>query len=212
MGGTISGIVAYWKAGGFYMWPLTLCIILAATFIVERFITYRLVRIDIKKFMNELKNSIRGGDIEKGIEYCNTVRSPVARIMESALKSYRKVGPHRDAVEEAMVRAGSAELAFLDRGLPWLAAVTTVAPIIGFLGTVSGMIHAFQAVAIAGEVEPTLVASGISEALVTTATGLAIAFPTVMFHVYFQGCSNNYTRMMEEAAADLVTFLMEEKP
>lgn len=212
MGWSISGLVAYWKSGGIYMWFLTGCIIIGTTFVVERLIAYRLARIDIRRFMSELKNSIRTGGIEKGIEYCHTVRSPVARIIEAALECYKKVGPHRDAVEEAMVRAGSDELAFLDRGLPWLATVSTVAPIIGFLGTVSGMIHAFQAVAIAGEVEPTLVASGISEALITTATGLTIAFPTVMFHVYFQGCSNNYTRMMETAAADLVSFLMEEKP
>jgi biopolymer transport protein ExbB len=136
----------------------------------------------------------------------------VARILEAALTSYKKAGPYRDPVEEAVSNAGTTELAFLDRGLPVLAAVSTIAPIIGFLGTVAGMIKAFQSIAIAGEVEPTLVATGISEALITTATGLSIAAPVVAFHVYFSTRSNGYTRMMENAATDLISFLIEEKP
>lgn len=205
-------MVAYWKSGGIYMWPLLVCIIIGAAYIVERFISYTLARMDAKAFMRELKNTIKEGDVDKGLEYCKQSRSPVARIMEAAIESYKKVGPHKDALEEAIANAGTTELAFLERGLPVLAAVTTIAPIIGFLGTVSGMIHAFQSIAIAGEVEPTLVATGISEALVTTATGLTIAFPVAAFHVYFTTRSNTYTREMETSATDFVSFLMEEKP
>ncbi len=206
-------MIAYFKTGGFYMWPLLGCIIIGAAYVIERFISYTLARVNIKKFMSDLKSFLKEeGGVDKGIEYCKQYRSPVARIMESALESYKKVGPQRDAVEETISNAGTTELAFLDRGLPVLAAVSTIAPIIGFLGTVSGMIHAFDAIAIAGEVEPTLVATGISEALVTTATGLSIAFPIVAFHVYFTTQSNGYTRMMESAATELVAFLVEEKP
>ncbi|MCK4352633.1 MotA/TolQ/ExbB proton channel family protein [candidate division WOR-3 bacterium] len=206
-------MVAYFKIGGIYMWPLLGCILVGAAFIIERFISYALARIDIKKFMADLKTSLKKeGGVEKGIEYCKSNKSPVARITEAALATYKKVGPQKDAIEEAISNAGTTELAFLDRGLPVLAAVSTIAPIIGFLGTVMGMIHAFQAIAIAGEVEPTLVATGIQEALVTTATGLSIAFPVVAFHVYFTTRSNGYTRMMESAATELVIFLVEEKP
>jgi biopolymer transport protein ExbB len=205
-------MVAFFKAGGNMMWPLLVCLIIGAAYIVERFISYTLASVSVKKFMAELKAGIREGGVDKGIEYCQSNRSPVARVIGAGIESYKKVGPHRDSVEEAMLHAGSTELAFLDRGLPVLAAVSTIAPIIGFLGTVWGMIHAFEAIAIAGEVEPTLVATGISEALITTAAGLSIAFPVVAFHVYFTSRSNSYTRMMDSAATELIGFLMEEKP
>ena len=208
----LSGLVAYWKAGGAYMWPLTICIIVGAAYVIERCITHWMARIDMRKFMDELKVIIKKDGVEKGIEYCQEYKSPAAKIIKSALESYEKIGPHRDAVEESVAYSGTKELAFLDRGLTVLAAVSTIAPLIGFLGTVSGMINAFQSIAIAGEVEPTLVASGISEALITTAVGLSIAFPVVSFHVYFTSRSNEYTRMMESAATELIAFLMEEKP
>ncbi|MDO9575302.1 MAG: MotA/TolQ/ExbB proton channel family protein, partial [bacterium] len=135
-----------------------------------------------------------------------------ARAIEAGLTTYKKVGPDKAALEESVMNAGNVELAFLESGLPILSAVSTVAPIIGFLGTVSGMISAFDAVAIAGEIEPTLVASGISEALITTATGLSIAFPIVLFYVYFSTRANGYTRMMENTATDVIEFLLENKP
>jgi biopolymer transport protein ExbB len=205
-------MVEFFEKGGIFMWPLLFCGIVGIGFIIERFISYTLARINLQKFMLELKQIITEKGINEGINYCKTHRSPVARILEAGLTTYKKVGPYRDPVEEAISNAGSIELAFLDRGLPVLAAVTTIAPIIGFLGTVAGMINAFDAVALAGELKPTLVASGISEALITTATGLTIAAPMAAFHVYFTSRSNGYSRNMETVATELITFLMEEKP
>lgn len=206
-------MIAYFMKGGNYMWPLFGCLIVGLAYVIERFISYALASVDIKKFMSELKSALKEEEgIDKGIEYCKSHRSPVARIMETALESYKKVGPKRDIIEESISNSGTNELAFLERGMPVIAAVSTIAPIIGFLGTVSGMIHAFDAIAIAGEVEPTLVATGISEALITTATGLSIAFPMVAFHVFFSTRSNSYTRMMETTATEFVAFLLEEKP
>ncbi|MDI6839765.1 MAG: MotA/TolQ/ExbB proton channel family protein [bacterium] len=205
-------MVAYWKVGGIYMWPLTGCIIIGAAYIIERFISYWKARIDINEFKSGLMKALKSEGVDKAIIYCKHYLSPVARITEAALTAYKKVGPQKATLEEAIRNAGTTELAFLDRGLNMLAAVSVIAPILGFLGTVSGMIHAFQAIAIAGEVEPTLVASGISEALVTTATGLTIAFPIVIFHVYFTTRGNAFTRTMESTATELVTFLLEEKP
>lgn len=208
----MSGVVAYWKTGGFYMWPLLLCILIGAAFIIERIIYFYKGKIDPNKFMSELKAIMKEGSVDKGIEYCATSRSPVARIVEAALKSYKKTGPNKTLIEEAILTTGGTELGYLDRGLPVIAAVISIAPIIGFLGTVSGMIHAFQAIAIAGEVEPTLVATGISEALITTATGLSIAFPAQAFHVYFTMHNNTSMTMMNNVASDIVGFLIEEKP
>jgi biopolymer transport protein ExbB len=106
------------------------------------------------------------------------------------------------------VRTGASELAFLDRGMALIAGLTTVAPFFGFLGTVTGMISAFKAVAAVGEVEATVVASGIAEALITTKWGLVIASPLAIVYILFQGRVNGYLRDMETASGELVDFLM----
>ena len=123
---------------------------------------------------------------------------------------FRRKSDRKKAIEEAISNAGATELSFMDRGRWVLASITNIAPLIGFLGTVSGMIKAFEAIAIAGEVEASLVATGISEALITTATGLAIAFPIAFFHSFFISKINGYTRNMEEASNDLVEYLVEQ--
>ncbi|MEO0245957.1 MAG: MotA/TolQ/ExbB proton channel family protein, partial [candidate division WOR-3 bacterium] len=99
----------------------------------------------------------------------------------------------------------------LDRGMIYLGSFATIAPILGFLGTVTGMIKAFNAVAQMGEVEPTYVAAGISEALITTATGLLIAAPVAVAHAFFSSRINAYTRDMEEAANMLLEYLLEKQ-
>ena len=205
-------MVEFFQKGGPFMWPLLFTAIAGLAFVVERFISYAMASINGRRFSEGLKTALSKKGVEGGLEYCRRYRAPLARAIEAGLITYQKVGPNKDALEEAIINAGNVELAFLERGLPILSAVSTVAPILGFLGTVSGMISAFDAVAIAGEIEPTLVASGISEALITTATGLAIAFPIVLFHVFFTTRANGYTRMMENSAASIVEYLLERTP
>jgi biopolymer transport protein ExbB len=206
------GVIAFFQRGGVFMWPLLACALIGIAYVIERFVSLGMARVNARAFVNSLKSNLKQKGIDGGLEYCHRNRSPLARVMEKGLESYKKVGPQKDTIEEAISNAGNTELTFLERGLPILAAVSTIAPIIGFLGTVSGMISAFDAIAIAGEIEPTLVASGISEALITTATGLTIAFPVVAFHVYFTTRASAYTRMMETSATNVIEFLMEEKP
>ena len=100
-------------------------------------------------------------------------------------------------------------MSFLERGLVWIATVANIAPMLGFLGTVSGMINAFDSIALAGEIEPTLVASGISEALITTAAGLTIAIPTQAAYNYFVTRIDRFILDMEEASTELVDTLIE---
>ncbi len=119
------------------------------------------------------------------------------------------MGKDKAILEEALSAAATTELVFLDRGMAVLSAVTTLSPMLGFLGTVSGMIRAFNAIALAGTVEPTLVASGISEALITTQFGLIVAVPTAAAHTYFSQKVNAYARSMEEAASLIIETLME---
>ncbi len=218
------------------MWPLLACSILGLAFVMERFITFFLARANPKSFVQELKEAFKKGGVKEAISACEKNRSPVARILSTGITKssefaspssnpgggghnpgsenwemeYRRKSDRKTAIEEAITNSGATELAFLDRGMWILASITNIAPLIGFLGTVSGMIKAFESIAIVQEVDPALVATGISEALITTATGLAIAFPIVFFHSFFTSRINGYTRNMEEASNDLVEFLVEQ--
>jgi len=208
------------------MWPLLACAIIGLAFIIERLITYALTATNARVLVASIKDAYDSGGNEKAMEVCDASRSPVARILAVALKKHQQLSassegenPSREygrrradlrrEIEDSVSIAGSTELAFLDRGMLVLAAVVAIAPILGFLGTVAGMINAFDAIRIAGEVEPTLVAQGISEALITTATGLAIAAPVMAFHVYFTSRINTYTRSMEFAANELIEYLID---
>jgi len=161
-----------------------------------------------KKFVEELKKKIEKEGIDAAIQFCAKNPSPFARIIEAALTEFQYVGKDKGAIEDAIGKAGITELAFLDRGMPFLAAVITLAPMLGFLGTVSGMINAFDAIALAGTVEPKLVASGISEALITTLAGLVIAIPVSAAYTYFQTVINGYSRTLEDASNKIVEILM----
>lgn len=148
-------------------------------------------------------------NVNTGIALCDKTPAPVAKILKSALE---KADLGKDAMEEMVARSAAIELAFLDRGMALLGGLTTVAPFLGFLGTVMGMITAFAAIALAGEVEPTVVASGISTALITTKWGLMIATPLAIIHILFTGKVDGYTRDMEEAASGLIDYLIESYP
>ncbi len=193
--------------GGRVMYALLVVSLIALAFIIERAITLLIkARLNPLKFVERLKQVIEEEGIEAAKELCDKTPQPVAKILGAGLA---KVKLGKEVVEESISAAGAVELAFLDRGMIWLSMASTLAPILGFLGTVTGMISAFDAIAKAGEVEPTIVASGISEALITTASGLAIAAPVVLFHTLYSAVINRYARDMEEAASVLVDFLLE---
>jgi biopolymer transport protein ExbB len=199
--------------GGPFMWPLLFAAIICIGYIVERLITLFKARVNPDLFVEEVKTTYESGGVVDAIALCNQNPSPVARIFTPALEKFEKYRDSSDLktiLEEAITAAGSVELAFLDRGMLVLSAIAGVAPLLGFLGTVSGMIKAFDAIAKAGTIEPTLVASGISEALITTATGLIIAIPAAAAHVFFTSRINTYTRSMEQASNALVEYLLED--
>ena len=131
---------------------------------------------------------------------------PIAAILHSGLI---RAGRGPEAVKEAIETAGSIETSFLERGLVAIATVAQVAPLLGFLGTVSGMISAFASIAAAEQVSAKVVASGIEEALITTATGLIIAIPASIGHSFFVSQIDRFVLEMEEASAELVNELIE---
>ncbi|MBN2379558.1 MotA/TolQ/ExbB proton channel family protein [candidate division WOR-3 bacterium] len=189
------------------MWPLLGILILGLVFVIERFITLVIkARLNPMKFVDKLTETIDSSGIDAGRKLCDETPQPVAKILGAGLT---KVKLGRDVVEESIAAAGAVELAFLDRGMLWIAMASTLGPIIGFLGTVTGMIAAFNSISTAGEVDAALVAAGISEALITTASGLIIAAPMVLFHTLFSSIIDRYSRDMEQAATALVDYLFE---
>lgn len=195
--------------GGGIMWFLLACIVVAAALVIERLITLFIVaRTDAKRFVSRLLAEIENGGVDAGIEYCRSHSNPVSRVLLPTLQKY---GQGKEAMEEAVIRAGTSELGFLDRGMQIMGGIVVVAPFFGFLGTVTGMIRAFAAVAAVGEVEPTIVAAGIAEALITTKWGLLIAAPLSIIHILFQQKINAYTKDIETATTTLIDYLTTKK-
>jgi len=199
-------VIQEFKDGGGMMWFLLACAVAGIALTIERAFTLTIrLRLNVKKFGQELMDTIGKNGVKAGIDLCNNTKSPAARVLAAALA---KAEQGKTSMGDAIVRSGATELAFLDRGMALIAGLTTVAPFFGFLGTVTGMIGAFKAVAAVGEVEATVVASGIAEALITTKWGLMVAAPLAIVHILFQGRVNGYLRDMETASSELLDFLV----
>ena len=192
--------------GGPFMWPLLISLLLGLAVAFERLWALTRASINTRKFLQRIKIALREEGITAAQELCANTRGPVAAIFHAGLM---RVDRGLEHVEKAIENAGTIEMSFLEKGLVWLATIANIAPMLGFLGTVSGMIGAFTAIAEAGDIEPSIVASGISEALITTASGLAIAIPIQAFHNYFVSRIDRLIIDMEESANDLIDFLVE---
>lgn len=176
-------LLQMFQDGGVFMWPLLACSILGMAVILVKFVTLQLARVRTDRLLERVRELVRAGRLDDAIDLCSCTRGPVAAILLTGLHVYEEGESTR--AELALTHAGRIEMAFLEKGLVVLATIANVAPLIGFLGTVAGMIIAFGAIESAGEVEATLVAGGIKVALVTTASGLAIAIPVNIAHNWF---------------------------
>lgn len=176
-------LLQLFRDGGIFMWPLLACSILGLAVILVKFVTLQMAKIRTDQLLERIQSLVRAGRVDDAIELCANTRGPVASIMLTGLHLYREGDP--DHADQTVTHAGRIEMAFLEKGLVVLATIANVAPLIGFLGTVAGMILAFGAIEAAGEVEATLVAGGIKVALITTAAGLVIAIPVNIAHNYF---------------------------
>ena len=201
-----SGLGQNYISGGFFMHFLLTCSLIALVFIIERAWTLSRARINVKALMMRVVRALREEGTQAALEVCQRTRGPIAAILHSGLLRASR-GPL--AVEKAIETSGAIEMSFLERGLVALATIANVAPLLGFLGTVSGMISAFAAIAAAEQVSAKLVAKGIQEALITTATGLIIAVPVTIAHSFFVSQIDRFIIEMEEASAELVDELLE---
>ncbi len=201
-----SGVGQNYLAGGNFMHLLLACSLIALVFIIERLWTLSRARVNVKKLMMNVVRALRDDGVESALHECQRTRGPIAAILHSGLLRAQR-GP--EAVEKAIETSGTIEMSFLERGLVALATIANVAPLLGFLGTVSGMISAFAAIAAAEQVSAKLVAKGIQEALITTATGLIIAVPVTIAHSYFVTQIDRFIIEMEEASAELIDELLD---
>lgn len=179
-------LMELFRDGGFMMYALVLCSLLALGVIIAKSYILWVAHRDSKRLLAELHEMPKQNvDFEATIQLADATQGPVAAIVSSALRRVRERSHTDKDVEKAVATTGSIELGFLERGLVVLATVANVAPMLGFLGTVIGMIAAFGAVAEAGQIEASLVAGGIKVALITTAAGLTIAIPVNIAYNFF---------------------------
>jgi biopolymer transport protein ExbB len=199
-------MVHYFNQGGVFMWPILILLIIGIMISIERFISLTRASVNTRKFLAKVKEALASGGVEEALDVCSSTRGPVASIFHAGLlRSKRGV----DHVEKAVTNAGSIEMAFLERGMIWLATVISVAPMLGFTGTVVGMIAAFDAIAEANDISPTIVAGGISQALLTTCFGLIVAMIIQVAHNYFVSRIDALIIDMEESSTELVDSLIE---
>ena len=186
-------MVDLFNDGGWAMWPIAFLLVFGVAIALERLYTLSQAAIDAAGFFEQLEHTMRSGGVKQAAQLCSETRGPVASVLHTGLlRMHRGV----DNVEKAIENAGAVQMAFLERGMVWLSTVANLAPMVGFLGTVSGMIGAFQAIKVAGDVEPSLVAGGISEALITTAAGLVVG-------IIIQFCYNFLSSRIDKIIADM---------
>ncbi len=196
--GDIGGtFMQYMRDGGPVMWVLLAFSIVALAVIIERAIALRRARINVNEFLAKIRKALLvNRSVREAVKICEQYRGPVASIMKAGLLKY---GQPREDVEKTIENAALYEMGRLERGLVVLATTANVAPLLGFYGTVSGMISAFKALAEQGLSNPGAVAAGISEALITTAAGLLIAIPVQLAYNYFTTRISRFVRDIESA-------------
>ena len=171
--------------GGLMMYALVLCSLIALGVIIAKAWTLWVAHRDTDRVLAEVKALAEKGRIEEAIRVAADTPGPAAAILLAGLRRIRQGRVRSGEIEQAVSTTGTIELGFLERGLVILATIANVAPLMGFLGTVAGMILAFASIELAGDVNPTLVAGGIKVALLTTATGLLIAIPVNLGYNFF---------------------------
>jgi biopolymer transport protein ExbB len=193
--------------GGWLMLPIFIASIIAVAIIVDRYIVIRKSKLNVPAFLIKIREYLKQRNIEGAVSFCSEDKSPAANIVKRGLKKYR-LGHER--VKEAIESAGKQEISKLERGISVLATISGVAPLLGFLGTVTGMISAFMRIEdLQGAANPSDLAGGIWEALLTTAFGLAIGIVSFTFYNYLVSSINKLVLDMEVVSNDVIDILEE---
>ncbi len=192
------------EKGGFLMYPIFICSLVAVTIFFERMFYLKSVKTKSNRFVLRVKNLVKKGSIELAISACRKSPTPISKIMLAGLV---KFGQGRDEMKEAIEDSANQEIPVLERNLSTLSTIGNITPLLGLLGTVFGMVKAFNVIAVMGVGKPEALAGGISEALLTTAFGLSIAIPTIVVYNYLSHRVDKLIREMEVNCVDLVDLL-----
>jgi len=203
--GLVNMLVQRFNEGGEFMWPVLISLIIGLAIAFERIITLNRADINTRRFIVTVKGALEEDGIAAAEEVCANTRGPVASVFQAGLLRHDE---GIEAVEKAIVSYGSIEMSFLERGLVWLSLFISLAPMFGFLGTVVGMVAAFDAIEKAGDISPSLVANGIKVALLTTVFGLITAIILQFFYNYVVSKVDRIVIDMEEAAIELIDSLV----
>ncbi|HNR65766.1 MAG TPA: MotA/TolQ/ExbB proton channel family protein [Atribacterota bacterium] len=190
--------------GGILMYPIFFCSLLAIAIFFERMFFLKSIKTSTRKFGNRISDLIRKGNINFAITACRKNYSPISQIILAALLKY---GSSREEIKEAIEDSANQEVAILEKNLPILATVGNIAPLLGLLGTVFGMIKGFQVISAIGVGNPEALAGAISEALLTTAFGLSVAIPTIVAYNYLVNRVERQIKEMEATSVEILELL-----
>lgn len=192
------------EGGILWMSPILLCLIVGLAVVIERILYLNLSTVNTQKLTENVEAALEKGGIDAALDVCRNTRGPIASILYQGLLRY---GEGLDVVERSVVSYGSVQTGRMESGLPWISLFISVAPMLGFMGTVVGMVEAFDAIQAAGDISPTLVAGGIKVALLTTLFGLIVAVILQLFYSYILSKIDGLVLSMEDASITLVDML-----
>lgn len=191
-----------------YMTPVLICLILGLAIALERIITLNLSTTNTKKLISKVEDALSSGGIEAAKDVTRNTKGPVASIFTQGLMRYSE---GIEMVEKSIIAYGSVEMGRLEKGLVWISLFISLAPMLGFMGTVIGMIFAFDTIEAAGDISPSIVAGGIKIALLTTVAGLIVAIILQLFYNYLVAKIDSLVNDMEDASISLVDVLVKHK-
>ncbi|HLT81880.1 MAG TPA: MotA/TolQ/ExbB proton channel family protein [Cyclobacteriaceae bacterium] len=190
------------------MTPVLICLILGLAFSIERIITLNLATTNTRKLLGQIEDALSQGGVNAALEVTRNTRGPVASIFTQGLMRYSE---GIDMVEKSIVSYGGVEMGKLERGLIWISLFISLGPMLGFFGTVVGMVQAFAAIEAAGDISPNIVAQGMKVALITTVGGLIVGMVLQVFYNYLVAKIDGLVNTMEDASISLVDLLVRHK-
>ena len=193
------------EGGWIFMSIVTVCLILGLAFAFERIISLNLNEVNNAKFVGDVQNALSNGGVDSAKELCKNTRGPIASVFYQGLDRAKE---GLDVVEKSIVSYGSVQMGQLEKGLVWIALFIALAPMLGFMGTVIGMIDAFDQIQAAGDIQPSMVAGGIKVALLTTLAGLIVAIILQVFYNYIVSKIDAIVNDMEDTSIQLMDMLI----
>ena len=198
-------IISFLAKGGILVIPILFCSVIALTIVLERLYRFRKLRIKNPDLIARVKKALNEKGVDEALFIAENSKNPLGRVLKEGIKRYRA---GKEPMERAMASAAEREIRGLERYLPALSTVGNIAPLLGLLGTVTGMIKAFMVIErLGGRVNASVLAGGIWEAMLTTALGLSVAIPTIVAHNYLVSKLRNFTAVLQERLNEFLEVL-----